>query len=87
MLREATFLPNLPVKSSSPPKKAAADPDTNFRLRLAVQKARDSNMPMENIDRAIEKGTGNAEGGSIDRNDAGRLRAHRHGDHGKRPIR
>jgi len=39
--------------------------DTNFRLRLAVQKARDSNMPMDNIDRAIGKGTGELGGGSL----------------------
>lgn len=34
------------------------DPDHNFRLRLAIQKARDVNMPKENISRAIEKGKG-----------------------------
>jgi len=39
--------------------------DSNFRLRLAVQKARDANMPMDNIDRAIKKGTGELEGGSL----------------------
>jgi YebC/PmpR family DNA-binding regulatory protein len=39
--------------------------DMNFRLRLAVQKARDANMPMDNIDRAIKKGTGDIEGGSL----------------------
>jgi YebC/PmpR family DNA-binding regulatory protein len=39
--------------------------DMNFRLRLAVQKARDSNMPMDNIDRAIKKGTGEIEGGAL----------------------
>jgi YebC/PmpR family DNA-binding regulatory protein len=39
--------------------------ETNFRLRLAVQKARDSNMPMDNIDRAIKKGTGELGGGSL----------------------
>ena len=39
--------------------------DTNFRLRLAVQKARDGNMPMDNIDRAIKKGTGDLGGGSL----------------------
>ncbi len=43
-------------------KEGGGSTDTNFRLRLAVQKARDSNMPLENIDRAIKKGTG--EGGS-----------------------
>jgi YebC/PmpR family DNA-binding regulatory protein len=34
------------------------DPDANFSLRLAVDKARAVNMPKENIDRAIAKGLG-----------------------------
>jgi YebC/PmpR family DNA-binding regulatory protein len=34
------------------------DMDTNFRLRVAVQKARADNMPADNIKRAIEKGLG-----------------------------
>ncbi len=34
------------------------DPDTNFRLRLAVEKARGENMPKDNIERAIKKGSG-----------------------------
>jgi YebC/PmpR family DNA-binding regulatory protein len=38
------------------------NPEGNFRLRLAVQKARDSNMPLDNIDRAIKRGSGHAEG-------------------------
>ena len=38
------------------------DPDANPRLRTAVIKARDSNMPRDNIDRAIKKGTGGGEG-------------------------
>ncbi len=42
------------------------DPDSNFRLRLAVQKARESNMPLENISRAIARGSGGAEGGHLD---------------------
>ncbi len=46
-------------------KEGGGNPDTNFRLRLAVQKARDSNMPMDNIDRAIKKGSGELEGGSL----------------------
>jgi len=39
------------------------DPAANFRLRLAVQRARDANMPLDNIERAIKKaaGEGNAE--------------------------
>jgi YebC/PmpR family DNA-binding regulatory protein len=34
------------------------DPDKNFRLRLVIDKAREFNMPKENIARAIEKGMG-----------------------------
>ena len=46
-------------------REGGGNPEMNFRLRLAVQKARDSNMPMDNIDRAIKKGTGELEGGSL----------------------
>ncbi|MEN8183122.1 MAG: YebC/PmpR family DNA-binding transcriptional regulator [Myxococcota bacterium] len=38
------------------------DPNANPRLRLSVDKARGANMPKDNIDRAIKKGTGGAEG-------------------------
>ncbi len=38
------------------------DPSSNPRLRLAVEKARDVNMPNDNIKRAIQKGTGEIEG-------------------------
>ena len=34
------------------------DPELNFKLRLAIQKARDSNMPVENIERAIKRASG-----------------------------
>ncbi len=34
------------------------DPNANFRLRLAVDKARSENMPKDNIERAIRRGTG-----------------------------
>lgn len=34
------------------------NPDANFKLRLAVDKARAANMPKDNISRAIEKGHG-----------------------------
>ncbi len=37
---------------------AGGDPGMNPRLRLAIEKARQNNMPMDNIDRAIKKGTG-----------------------------
>jgi YebC/PmpR family DNA-binding regulatory protein len=38
------------------------DPESNVRLRLAVQKARAENMPKDNIDRAIERGHGGGDG-------------------------
>jgi len=39
-------------------REGGSNPDTNFRLRLSVQKARDNNMPMDNIERSIKKGSG-----------------------------
>jgi YebC/PmpR family DNA-binding regulatory protein len=42
------------------------DPAANFRLRLAIQRARESNMPMENIERAIKRGTGGGEGNALE---------------------
>ncbi len=38
------------------------DPGANARLRLAVDKARAANMPKDNIERAIAKGTGDLDG-------------------------
>ena len=38
------------------------DPDGNFRLRLAIERARAMNMPLDTIKRAIEKATGGGEG-------------------------
>jgi YebC/PmpR family DNA-binding regulatory protein len=43
-------------------REAGPSPEANFRLRLAVQKARDNNMPLDNIERAIKRGSGHAEG-------------------------
>ncbi len=39
-------------------KMGGADPDSNARLRTAILKARAENMPKDNIDRAIKKGSG-----------------------------
>jgi len=38
------------------------DPDANYRLRLAIDKARSINMPADNIKRAIERATASGEG-------------------------
>ena len=46
-------------------KQGGPDPNANFRLRMAVQKARDNNMPADNIDRAVKRATGGAEGAEI----------------------
>jgi YebC/PmpR family DNA-binding regulatory protein len=45
-------------------KEGGGDPDSNFRLRLAVQRARSENMPLDNIQRAIQKGTGGGSDGA-----------------------
>lgn len=42
------------------------DPAANARLRLAIEKARAVNMPMENIERAIKRGTGELEGANYE---------------------
>jgi len=39
-------------------KLGGGDPEANPRLRLAIDKARDVNMPKDNVERAIRKGTG-----------------------------
>lgn len=46
-------------------REAGSDPKANFRLRLAMEKARANNMPLDNIDRAIKKGSGETEGASL----------------------
>jgi YebC/PmpR family DNA-binding regulatory protein len=46
-------------------REGGSNPEANFRLRLAIQKARDHNMPLDNIDRAIKRGSGQAEGASL----------------------
>jgi YebC/PmpR family DNA-binding regulatory protein len=38
------------------------DPETNYKLRIAIDKAKEANMPKENIERAISKGSGEGEG-------------------------
>ncbi|MGB9588812.1 MAG: YebC/PmpR family DNA-binding transcriptional regulator [Armatimonadota bacterium] len=43
-------------------KEGGGNPDSNLRLRLAIQKARENSMPQENIKRAIQRGTGEIEG-------------------------
>ena len=43
-----------------------ANPDANFRLKTAIQKAKSVNLPNENIQRAVRKGAGNQEGSNFE---------------------
>lgn len=45
--------------------RAGSDPDMNFSLRLAVDKAKGANMPAANIQRAIDRGSGKLGGAQI----------------------
>jgi YebC/PmpR family DNA-binding regulatory protein len=42
------------------------DTNANFRLRMAVQHARDANMPMDNIERTIKRAMGGGEGSQLE---------------------
>jgi YebC/PmpR family DNA-binding regulatory protein len=46
-------------------REGGGDPDTNFKLRLAVDKAKSVNMPKDNIERAIKRGTGEGKDGNV----------------------
>ena len=43
-------------------RQGGGDPDANYRLRLAIEKARSVNMPADNIKRTIDKATGGGDG-------------------------
>ena len=43
-------------------RQGGGDPAANFRLRMAIQRARDNNVPNDNIERAIKRGSGDASG-------------------------
>jgi YebC/PmpR family DNA-binding regulatory protein len=47
-------------------RQGGGDPAANARLRLAMQNAKDNNMPQDNIMRAIKKGTGQGGGANYD---------------------
>jgi YebC/PmpR family DNA-binding regulatory protein len=47
-------------------REGGADPEMNFRLRLAVDKAKQANMPGDNIQRAIDRATGKGGESAID---------------------
>ena len=47
-------------------RQGGSNPETNPRLRTAINTAKDANMPSDNIDRAIKKGTGELPGASYE---------------------
>ena len=47
-------------------REGGGDPGVNAALRLAIDKARAANMPKDNIERAIKRGTGELEGGQLE---------------------
>src|ERR1700737_373888 len=58
-------------------REGGGNPDGNYRLRLAMEKARSVNMPHDNIQRAIKRGTGELGGAQIEE-----LRFEGYGPHG-----
>ena len=46
-------------------RQGGSNPESNFRLRLAIQRARDNSMPSDNIERAIKRGSGTVEGAAL----------------------
>jgi YebC/PmpR family DNA-binding regulatory protein len=47
-------------------REGGASPDGNARLRMAIDRAREANMPMDTIQRAIQRGVGGGEGASLE---------------------
>jgi YebC/PmpR family DNA-binding regulatory protein len=47
-------------------REGGGDPDTNFQLRLAIDKAKSMNMPKDNIERAIDRATGVGKGAALE---------------------
>ena len=47
-------------------REGGGDPESNFKLRLAVDRARTANMPKDNIERAIKRGTGELRGEELE---------------------
>jgi YebC/PmpR family DNA-binding regulatory protein len=58
-------------------REGGGDIDGNFQLRLAIQKAREVNMPADNIERAIQRGAGGKDGAQLEE-----IRYEGYGPHG-----
>ncbi|TDX51041.1 YebC/PmpR family DNA-binding transcriptional regulator [Orenia marismortui] len=60
--RRGKLFSKLVKKITVAARNGGGDPETNNDLALAIQKAKDANMPKDNIERAIKRGTGELEG-------------------------
>jgi YebC/PmpR family DNA-binding regulatory protein len=60
--RRAKLFSKLVKKITVAAREGGGDPEKNSSLDLAIQKAKDANMPKDNIERAIKRGTGDLEG-------------------------
>ncbi|AGB41775.1 DNA-binding regulatory protein, YebC/PmpR family [Halobacteroides halobius DSM 5150] len=60
--RRAKLFSKLVKKITVAAREGGGDPEVNNDLELVIQKAKDANMPKENIERAIKRGTGELEG-------------------------
>jgi YebC/PmpR family DNA-binding regulatory protein len=58
-------------------REGGGDPEVNFKLRLVIDKAKDANMPKDNIERAIRRGTGEEKGAALEE-----IRYEGYGPHG-----
>jgi YebC/PmpR family DNA-binding regulatory protein len=47
-------------------REGGSDPGSNFRLRLIIEKAKEANMPKDNIERAIQRGSGLLKGDTLE---------------------
>jgi len=54
------------IKEVTVAARGGGNPDSNPRLRVAIERAKEASMPADNIDRAIKKGTGQLEGVSYE---------------------
>ncbi|MEW6181995.1 MAG: YebC/PmpR family DNA-binding transcriptional regulator [Bacillota bacterium] len=47
-------------------RQGGGDPEANFRLKTAIQRAKEANIPLDNIQRAVQKGAGETGGGNFE---------------------
>ncbi len=47
-------------------RQGGGDPEANYRLKAAIQRAREANIPLDNIQRAVQKGLGEVGGANFE---------------------